>query len=270
LARRAWVVNQLKARYPETPMALLDSGNFSDNPTPAGDLKTAGLLQAMKRLGYGVINVGERDIRLGYPEFERRTEGADFEFISANIIDRDSKSTVFKPHTVIEAVSPDGETTRRIGVIGVVRFNPVFLKAGPDGGNISIARPLGRVKKQVEVLKKKKVDTIVLLAAMHKNDATAIANEVPEIEFVLGSYGGLITNNAEEVGEASMVYVGNRGQRIAEMRLFMDDKGKSVERSDTKVHMLSRAYPPHHPMLDYVNALPREPGDLAPSGNSGP
>lgn len=249
---------------------MLDSGNFSDNPTPSGDLKTAGLLKSMKKLGYSVINVGERDIRLGYPEFARRTADADFEFISANIIDREKKEPVFPPHAVIEAVSADGKSTRRIGVIGVVRYNPVFLKAGPDGGNISIARPLGRVKKEVEALKKKKVDTIVLLAAMHKNDATAIAIAVPEIEFVLGSYGGLITNSAELVGEASMVYVGNRGQRIAELRLFMDEKKQSVERSDTKVHMLSRAYPADHRMLEYVNALPRDDKGLGLSGGSEP
>lgn len=238
-------------------MVLLDSGNFSDNPTPAGDLKTAGLLQSMKKLGYSVINVGERDIRSGYPEFVRRTEGAEFEFISANIIDRETKATVFPPHAVVEVKSADGKRTRRIGVIGVVRFNPVFLKEGPDGGNISIARPLGRVKQEVEALKKKNVDTIVLLAAMHKNDASELAMEVPEIEYVLGSYGGLITNNAEVVGDTSMVYVGNRGQRIAELRLFMDPKTNALDHIDTSVHMLSRAYPPDHEMLDYVNSLPR-------------
>jgi hypothetical protein len=46
-------------------MLLLDAGNFSDNPTASGDLKTRGLLNAMERLGYQVVNVGERDIRMG-------------------------------------------------------------------------------------------------------------------------------------------------------------------------------------------------------------
>jgi hypothetical protein len=61
--------------YPATPFVLLDSGNFSDNPTEAGDLRTATLLQAMKRLGYKAINVAERDLMLGYDDFIERTKG---------------------------------------------------------------------------------------------------------------------------------------------------------------------------------------------------
>ncbi len=40
---------------------LLDSGNFSDNPTAEGDFKTATLLDAMELLGYQIVNVGELD-----------------------------------------------------------------------------------------------------------------------------------------------------------------------------------------------------------------
>ncbi len=49
-------------------MVLLDSGNFSDNPTAEGDHNTTALLGAMNTLGYEVVNLGERDIRMGYDE----------------------------------------------------------------------------------------------------------------------------------------------------------------------------------------------------------
>jgi hypothetical protein len=61
IARRTWLLNQLQTNYPTTPVVLLDSGNFSDNPTEAGELRTATLLQSMKKLGYRAVNVGERD-----------------------------------------------------------------------------------------------------------------------------------------------------------------------------------------------------------------
>jgi 2',3'-cyclic-nucleotide 2'-phosphodiesterase (5'-nucleotidase family) len=251
-------------------MLLLDSGNFSDNPTTSGDLKTKGLLQAMDRLGYQVVNVGERDIRMGYPEFARRTADTPFSYISANIVDRKSKKPIFPPHAIVDAVSPDGATKLRVGVVGVIRFNPVFLKAGPDGGNIVIDHPLERVREQLAVLKKKKVDVVVLLAALHKNDAMTLARELPEIDFVLGSYGGLVTTQEERAGEATVLYCGNRGQRVGETRVFMGQgKGREIVERTNKLHLLTRHYPPDHEMLEFVNSLPREAShDAAPASSS--
>jgi 2',3'-cyclic-nucleotide 2'-phosphodiesterase (5'-nucleotidase family) len=250
-------------------MLLLDSGNFSDNPTPVGDLKTAGLLQAMERLGYRVINVGERDIRMGYPDFARRTAGTPFSYVSANIIDRQTKEPIFDPHVVVEVSDPDGKSTVRVGVIGAVRFNPMFLKSGPNGGNIVIEHPLERVKHEVEALQKKKVDLIVLLAALHKRDALSIMQGLPEIDFVLGSYGGLVTPREEKAGDATLMYCGNRGQRIGESRIFFDkDDRSTIEFQLNKLHVLSRVYPADQDMLNFVNSIPREAPTPAPATSS--
>lgn len=248
---------------------LLDSGNFSDNPTPAGDLKTSGLLQAMDRLGYQVVNVGERDIRMGYSEFARRTAGTPFQYVSANIVDRKTKQPIFAPHTVVEAVSPNGKSRVRVGVIGIVRYNPMFLKSGPDGNNMVIVHPRERVEVEMEALKDKGVDVIVLLAGLNKIDAKTIAGEIPGIDFVLGSYGGMITSGEETAGDASILYCGNRGQRIGESRVFFADGDKtSLRARSNKLHLLTRHYPPDHEMLEFVNALPREPESTDPPASS--
>jgi len=263
-------VNQIKEKFPSSPILLLDSGNFSDNPTPTGDLKTAGLLQAMERLGYKVINVGERDIRMGYPDFARRTEGTPFKYVSANIIDRQTKEPVFDPHAVVEVAAPDGKNTVRVGVIGAVRFNPVFLKSGPEGSNIVIDHPLARVKREIDALQKKNVDLIVLLAALHKKDALSMARELPEIDYVLGSYGGLVTPREEKAGDVTLLYCGNRGQRIGESRVFFDkDDRSTIEFQLNKLHVLSRVYPVDHDMLNFLNSIPREAPAPATSSLSG-
>jgi len=246
---------------------MLDSGNFSDNPTPKGDAKTATLLEAMDRLGYEVVNVGERDIRMGYPEFARRTENAPFQFISANIVDRKTEKPIFPPHTVIDAVSPDGSRKLRVGVVGVVRYNPIFLKAGRDEGNIVIAHPTARVKAEVAALQEKDVDMIVLLAALHKEDAKRIVAEVPEIDFVLGSYGGQFTANEERIGDTTLLFCGNRGQRIGEVRVFTDEQDGStaVAERQLMLHLLTRDYPHDQEMLDFVNASQTKSGAAAPA-----
>jgi 2',3'-cyclic-nucleotide 2'-phosphodiesterase (5'-nucleotidase family) len=224
----------------------------------------------MERLEYRVVNVGERDIRMGYAEFARRTEGSPFTYLSANIIDRKTEKPVFKPHTVVEVAAPDGGRNVRVGMIGVVRYNPLFLKAGPDGGNIVIDHPLQRIKLEMEALRKKNVDVIVLLAALHKNDARSIARAVPDIDYILGSYGGLVTRGAEREGDTTLLYCGNKGQRICESRVFLE-KGQAAKLASpfNKLHMLSHQYPSDDEMLIFVKSLKSgKPAAATPAGTS--
>jgi 2',3'-cyclic-nucleotide 2'-phosphodiesterase (5'-nucleotidase family) len=206
----------------------------------------------MDRMGYQVVNVGERDVRMGFDEFEERTAKAPFDFISANIIRQDTQQSVFKPYAIVEAASPDGKNKRRVGVIGIVRYNPIFLKAGPEKSNIVIDQPTERVRAAVTSLEQEGVDVIVLLSALHKADVRRLVGEVAGIDYVLGSYGGVYTQRPERVGETWMLYAGNRGQRVVESRLFLDEPLNDVSR----VHYLTRDYPHDQPMLDFVNSIP--------------
>jgi 2',3'-cyclic-nucleotide 2'-phosphodiesterase (5'-nucleotidase family) len=258
LARRAWVVDQIGERFPGVSRVLFDSGNFSDNPSPQGDTKTAALLQAMERLGYEVVNVGERDIRMGYDDFLRRTAGSKLRFISANLVDRETQKPVFPPHAVVEAAGPSPDRKIRIGVIGVLRYNPLFLKSGPAGSNLVIAPPAERVQQEVAALEKQDVDLVVLLAALHQHDAVEIARTASGIDLVFGAYGGLFSKEKE--GEVPIFYVGNRGQRINETRIFFQrggegEGGPSGFTEQTNMHFLTHEYPEAQAMRTFLQTV---------------
>ena len=127
--------------FPEAPMVLLDSGNFSDNPTPDGDKKTKALLKAMEQLGYSVVNFGERDIRMGYDELIERTKDSKLKFISANIVRQDTQEAIFEPHAVVE-VRGANKKKIRIGVI-ISSFMNIFM-AIPAKDLVHRTRPAGR------------------------------------------------------------------------------------------------------------------------------
>ena len=57
------------------------------------------------------------------------------------------------------------------------------------------------VKAQVKALKADKVDIVVVLAAMHMQDAKRVAEEVPGIDYVFGAYGGMYSQ--EDIGTTS-------------------------------------------------------------------
>ena len=234
-------------------MLLVDSGNFSDNPTLQGDIKTRGLIEGMGRLGYAASNVGDRDLSLGYNEFRGRTEPATFPFVSANIVRQDTQQPVFDPYVVVKAVSPDGKVSLRVGILGAARYNPLFLKAGPDGSNLVIAKPGERLKRYIDEVRAKS-DVVVLLAALHKEEAKRIIRAVPGIDFVVGSYGGMITAREEKEGSTWLLYAGNQGKRIGETRVYRGGQ-RDIVSAETTMHLLSRAYPGDKTMLDFVNEV---------------
>jgi 2',3'-cyclic-nucleotide 2'-phosphodiesterase (5'-nucleotidase family) len=236
----------------------MDSGNFSGNPTPRDEKQTRTLLEAMGRLDYKVVNVGERDIRMGYEQFAALTEGSELTYISANIVKKGSGEPIFEPYAIVELEDEGSRRPVRVGVIGVARYNPVFLKSGPDGSNMVIAHHVDSVRKQVSALRDEKVDVIVLLAALHMADAKRIAEEVDGIDYVLGAYGGMF--NQEDLGATSILYCGNRGQRLGEARVFLaDDLTKNaapITASDTvRMHFLTKEYPDSLEMRRFLDSV---------------
>ncbi len=211
----------------------------------------------MERLGYAVVNLGERDLKLGYDEFVRQTESATLPFVSANLVRQATGEPLFPTHTVVEAKSADGTTSARVGVVGVMRPNPMFLRAGPDQSNMVLIDPIEPTRRSVAALKEEGVDYVVLLAAINKREAARIAGAVPGIDFVVGAYAGIWTSVGEAQGTTWILYSGNQGKRLGATRVFLDDSRK-VTRQSTTMHFLTRAYPNHQEMLDFVNQVPRE------------
>lgn len=260
VARRSWLIEQLQENYAGSGQLLMDCGNFSDNPTPEGDVKTRALVEAMSRMGYRAANVGERDLVLGYDELRKRTEPATFPLISTNIVREDTGDPVFDPYVILSATRPDGETVR-IGVMGVVRFSPLFLKAGPEGSNLVTAPAAEMVSRYVDEVRQRS-DLVILLAALHKDDAHAIAREVAGLDVILGTYGGIYSRADDREGDTEIFYTGNQGKRIAETRLFLDDDHRIRSTTSFQYH-LTPNYPDDPEMRAFVDEVNARMNDEA-------
>ena len=278
LSRRSWLLNQLQANYPSTPLVLFDSGNFSDVPTDKGDLRTATLLTSMKRLGYKAINIGERDLTLGYDDFVKRTESLGMNFISTNIVKQGTKDPVFTPFVVVNVFGASKKPVR-IGVLGVDRYNPVWQKAGPAGSNLALAAPADMIAAYLPQLRKDS-DIVVLLASLSKEDAHDLAKRFTDIDLILGSYGGVFNTVEETEGSVRIYYTGNQGKRIGESRIAMDAK-RRVTDVTSYLHFLTVRYPTDKAMEDSIAdviaktkpvkpAEPKKPTTLQPAAVATP
>jgi len=258
LGRRAWLYDQIQSNFPGSAIVQLDVGNLSDNPTPTGDLRTTALVEGMNRLGFSAANVGERDLALGYDDFQRKTGAANFPFVSSNIVDRDTREPVFKPFVILEAEVPATQQKVRVGVLGVARFNPVFLKAGPSGTHMVILPPLEAVRRYLEEVRKS-ADVVVLMAAIHKDDAHIIAQETEGIDLILGTYGAIYSVQEEVEGDTVISYAGNQGRRIGETRVFLGED-RSIAKTLSFMHELNARYPANPEMEQFVLETVRKVG----------
>ncbi len=238
-----------------------------------GDVKTGALVQAMGELGYRAANIGFRELNMGYDAFVKRVEGASFPFISANVVRKDTGEPVFQPYTILDMELHGGKTIK-VGVLGVVRFNPVFLKAGPEGSNLMVARPETMIARYLPEVREKS-DLVVLLAALHREDAKSIAGKMEGIDIILGSYAGIVSGRDIVVGDTWIFYAGNQGMRVGETRLFFNEQG-GWEDPLSYMHFLTMRFPEKQEMLDYVNgvvvktnAVKRAAASSAPAGGSG-
>jgi len=215
-------------------------------------------------MDYAVVNIGERDVKHGYESFAKRAGDSRLRFISANIIDKSTGEPVFEPHAVVEAEAPVGGRTLRVGLIGVVRFNPIFQQPGPGGSPMTIAHPKQRIETELAALKKQDVDIVVLLAALHHDDAKRIVNDVEGIDVVVGSYGGFYTTLNEQIGTTWLFYAGNQGKRVGETRVFLDRQGAVVDQRTT-LHLLTSRYPSDPAMTELLVAVRDEARRAAPA-----
>ena len=249
LSRRAWLLNQIKTNYPATPLVILDGGNYTDNPTEQGEARTAVLLEQMAKLGTKVVNVGDRELGFGFDEYAKTIAGVPMDFISSNIIKQGTTEPAFKPYAIVETKGTSGKPVR-VGVLGLIRYSPVWLKSGPAGGSL-VTAPLADAVARYLPEVRQKADVVVLLASVSKEDARELAKSFQDLDFVLGSYGGMYNAVEESEGRVRIVYTGNQGKRVGESRITLDAK-RRVGDVVTHMHFLTVRYPEDKAMAALV------------------
>jgi 2',3'-cyclic-nucleotide 2'-phosphodiesterase (5'-nucleotidase family) len=252
LSRRSWLVSQIRTQFPQVPIVLLDTGNFSDNPTAGGEVRTRMLLDTMAKLGTKVVGIGERELNLGYDDFEKRVSGVDMKFVSTNVVKDGTTVPAFPPYAVVEVAGADAKPIR-IGVMDVVRYNPTWQKAGPDGTNLAVAMPETMIAKFLPEVRAKS-DVVVVMAALAKDDAVALASKLQGVDLMLVAYGGVYSTVEEKSGSVRMLYLGNQGKRVAENRVTLNGKRRVADLT-TYMHFLTAHYPDDPAMKEAVDKV---------------
>jgi hypothetical protein len=172
-------------------------------------------------MGYDVVNVGEKDLMMGPKFLCDVSQKAEFPFISANLVDKKTEKTIFKPYMSreIEGI--------RIGIFGLLDdiFN-ASLQEKECG--LTILEPLLTSKTVTKSLKKD-CDLIVVLSQLGESKDRKLAKENPQIDLILGGGGESKRAVRDRVNEVPICRLEPRGGYLGRIDYTLADTKKPIK-----------------------------------------
>lgn len=181
------------------------------------------LMRAYETMGYAAVNVGEKDLMMGVGFLNEIAKKVEFPLISANLIDRKTRKTVFRPYVAKEISGIS------IGIIGLMSHwvNEVLKEKEPY---LEVLDPLDAVKPYVVELRQA-CDLVIVLSQLGERGDGKLALNVPGIDIIVG--GGLSKKIGHlRVKETIICRLEPRGGYLGKLELFLTRDVKPLHFTD--------------------------------------
>jgi nitrate/TMAO reductase-like tetraheme cytochrome c subunit len=116
---------QYEARYigslraTGAPFLLLDAGGFVGSVLSNSQyLKARYLLKSLGAIGYQIVNVGRSDASFGLDFLHEMEREHGFQFVSATVLDSETREPLFKPYVIKECAGAAPGQTFRVAITG--------------------------------------------------------------------------------------------------------------------------------------------------------
>lgn len=275
IARRADLLRQLNER--DWPVIPLDLGGTLRRSRQQSGHKFQTLMAALRDMKYRAVAVGVEELRQGpslllsqYLPDETSPDALDF--MAANVVLFGSPDLgTPRRHKIVQA----GDI--RIGITAV--FGPLLKKHLPnmDPGEVEITDPAPALKQAIADLQADSPDLLVLLSHGTMAEATELAKQHPEFQFILttGTREEPLTDNPVRVGDTTIVQVGHKGKYVGVLGVYPDSEetpfrfemvrldGKRFKDPEVMLdHMRS-----YQEVLQFAKLAESEPSIAHPSGD---
>jgi 5'-nucleotidase len=198
-------LNALRAQNPNT-LVVSAGDNIGASPLVSGLFHDEPTIEAFNAMGVDISAVGNHEFDEGSSELLRMQDGgchpldgcqdgdgfagADFDYLSANVVDDDSGRTLFRPYEIRRVGGV------KIGFIGVVlKDTPTIVTpSGVEG--LTFGDEADAIDKYTAILKKKGVRAIVVL--MHQGDTVDFGGR-NECKNPVGPLADIIGRSSKEV-----------------------------------------------------------------------
>ena len=224
VARRASLIKRIRAAQPN--VLLLDSGDIFQG-TPYFNFYHGEIeFRSMAAMGYDVATIGNHDFDNGVEGFVAMQPHATWDWVSANYDVAGSAMEPFvKPYTIREIGGI------RVGIFGLgIEFDGLVLASLHEG--VSYNDPILAARTTARRLREEGCHLVIALTHLgHRSRGdrpsdTAVAQEVPEVDIVLGGHSHSFLDEPEVIRDAAgtriVNQVGFAGIRLGRIDLVVD------------------------------------------------
>lgn len=226
----------------------MDAGDFFGVAGEQDSLKSAFTVQAMDKLGYDVVTLGEREFNFGQAFLLDCFKKSKMEVVSSNLLYADTKKPFVKPYVI-----------RKVGGVRVAFFGlmgkDVKIRTLATERALEVKDPVETAKSLLPELRKK-ADVVVLLSHLGLAEGQRLTLDAPGIDvMVFGHMVGLFREIAKTNGVIN-TRGGDRGQYVPNVHLVVED-GK-ITSYDGDVVTLDDKIPADSEMNEMVDAFSDE------------
>jgi hypothetical protein len=201
-------------------LLILDAGNlfFLKFPKKESQKKDSirkvdVLIRAYNAMGYDAVNIGERDLIMGYRFLGEAAKKAKFAFISSNLTDRTGNSLPFVPHTIKDIAG------LKVGIFGLIDGRAVRR----DDPMITASDHVKEARGVVKDLRGK-CDIIIALSQLGESGDRKLVRAIPGIDIIIGGVKAK-TIRYNKVRNTIMARVIPRGGYLGVLSLHISRKG---------------------------------------------
>lgn len=180
VARRATVIKEIESQ--KENVIILDAGSALSGHYDTEYSKGEITIEFMNLLGYDVMTIGTLDLKYKIDELLELNNLAKFRILSANLVSKQDKKTVFKPYEILK------KSKRNIAIIGISPFPLVEEKIEKDiAKKYETTNPIRVIEKIIDEIKYKANIVIVLSSAGREIDEE-IAENIDKVDIVIGAF----------------------------------------------------------------------------------
>ena len=223
----------------------MDAGDFFGAAGSQDSLKSEFLVQAMDKLGYDAVTLGEREFNFGQAFLLATFKRTKIDVVSSNLVYADTKKPFVKPYVIKKMC---GARVAFFGLIG----KDMKIRTLSSERALEVLDPIATAKALIPEMRKK-ADIVVLLSHLGLTEGQRLTLEAPGIDvMVFGHQPGLFREIVKTNGVIN-TRTGERGQYIPGVHLVVED-GK-IASYDGDVTVLDDKVPADDEMNRTVDAF---------------
>lgn len=213
-ALAGWVA-QVRARGPDRTL-LLDGGDAWQGTFTSNSNRGEAVTKAMGLMRYDAMALGNHDFDWGQEVVAQRAREAPFPFLAANLRDASGAIPAYARPWMVKDLG-----ITRVGVIGLANpRSPTIVKASSIAG-LTFLPAIDTVRRYLPEVRAA-ADIVVVLSHIGIDEDTLLAQEVPDIDIIVGAHTHLPLRTARAIGKTKIYQAGAYTENLGRIEITVD------------------------------------------------